>query len=193
MTTYAPTTELEAVNVMLGVIGEAPVSSLDISGFSDVAIAKSILHESSREIQSEQWSCNTDDEFEFTPDIDGYINVPPNVLKADVTDDYRTKYSCVMRGGKFYDKKEQSFLFSEPIKMDVTWFLPFTDLPEALRRYITIAAARKFQKRFYSSDTIDGFTQEDELVARRNALSSDEYEADYNMMENYSVYNILLR
>jgi len=193
MTTYAPTSELEAVNVMLSVIGEAPVSSLDISGFSDVAIAKSILEECSREVQSQQWSCNTEDEYELIPDNSGYINVPLNVLKLDINPDQAYKYQPVIRGNKLYDKKNKTFLFTEPLKFDLVWYLPFTDLPESLRRYITIAAARKFQKRFYGSDTLDGFTEEDEFNARANALSSDEYEADYNMMAHYSVANILLR
>ena len=193
MTTYAPTTELEAVNVMLSVIGEAPVSSLDISGFSDVAIAKSILEEVSREVQSEQWSCNTENEYELVPDNSGYISVPSNVLKLDIIEDQSYKYSPVVRGSRLYDKKNKTFVFPETLKFDIVWYLPFTDLPETIRRYITIAAARKFQKRFYSSDTLDGFTQEDEYRARANALSSDEYEADYNMMANYSVHNILLR
>jgi len=193
MTTYAPTTELEAVNVMLSVIGEAPVSSLNLSGFSDVAIAQSILLETSREVQSEQWSCNTEENYELVPNTDGHITIPSNVLKLDTSWDYEYKYKIVQRGPRAYDKIKHTYVFTEPVKFDITWFLPFTDLTETLRRYITVAAARKFQKRFYGSDTIDGFTQEDEFKAKANALSSDGYEADYNMTANYSVYNILMR
>ncbi len=194
MTTYAPTTELEAVNVMLGVIGEAPVSSLDISGFSDVAIASQILHETSREIQSEQWECNTEYEYEFTPDNDGYIAVPSNLLRADLsTNNTYRNVEPVIRGSRFYDKYNHTYIFSDSLDFDVVWFLPFTDLPETLRRYITVAAARKFQKRFYNSETIDGFTKEDEFIARSNALSDDTSVADYNMTQSYGVMDILLR
>ena len=39
------TTELEAVNIMLSAIGEAPVSSLENSSLEDVTVAKNILNE----------------------------------------------------------------------------------------------------------------------------------------------------
>lgn len=193
MTTYAPTTELEAVNVMLGTIGESPVSTLSTDGFSDVVIATQILAEVSREIQSQQWDCNHETDYELTPDNDGFIAKPENTLKIDITSDYAASYSPVVRGTRLYDKKNHTFIFPEAITFDITWYLPFTDLPETLRRYITISAARKFQKRFYSSETIDGFNAEDEAVARANALSDDGYVADYNMNMNYSVYDVLTR
>lgn len=193
MATYAPTTELEAVNVMLSVIGEAPVSSLDISGFSDVAAARQLLNEVSREIQSEQWECNTEDNYTLVPDSNGYINIPSNLLKADIDNSYSYKYQPVRRGDKFYDKLNHTFTFTESIPCSVVWFLPFTDLPETLRRYITVAAARKYQKRFYNSETLDNFTKEDEYFARANALADDTFVADYNMTQNYGVMDILLR
>lgn len=193
MTTYAPTTELEAVNVMLGVIGEAPVSSLNVSGFVDVAVAQQILHETSREIQSIQWEANTEYDYPLPIDINGYINLPTNVLNVDISVDFLSKYEPVVRGTKLYDKKNHTFVFPENISCDMVWFLAFTDLPETLRRYITVAAARKFQKRMLSSTDIDGFTAEDEMNAKSNALSADTYVADYNMTQNYAVANILER
>ena len=48
--TLAATTKLEAVNTMLSVIGEAPVSSLDTNATGDVAIAKNILDEVLKEV-----------------------------------------------------------------------------------------------------------------------------------------------
>lgn len=192
-TTYAPTTELEAVNVMLGVIGEAPVSSLDTSGFSEVAVAVQILHESSREIQSEEWDCNAEYDYTLPLDTDGFITVPSNVLRIDLIPDFAYSYNPVIRGNRLYDKLNHTYVFDKELRFDVIWFLPFTDLPEPLRRYITISAARKFQKRFYSSEAIDSFTAEDEMKARTLALQSDSSTADYNMTQNYSVYNILTR
>ena len=49
----AATTELEAINIMLAAIGEAPVSSLTGLLPQDVAIAQSTLVETNRAVQSE--------------------------------------------------------------------------------------------------------------------------------------------
>ena len=45
-----PTTELEAVNIMLSTIGEAPVNNLD-SGLVDAETAETILKNVSRDVQ----------------------------------------------------------------------------------------------------------------------------------------------
>ena len=59
MTTLQPTTKLEAVNVMLTSIGEAPVNSL-ISGLEDAELAETILESVNKETQSKGWIFNTD-------------------------------------------------------------------------------------------------------------------------------------
>ena len=46
------TTELEAINTMLSVIGESPVNTVDGSGVVDAVLARQILHEVSRHVQS---------------------------------------------------------------------------------------------------------------------------------------------
>jgi hypothetical protein len=48
-----PTTELEAVNTILSTIGESPVSSLGDQMTVDAVLAQNILHEVSREVQTE--------------------------------------------------------------------------------------------------------------------------------------------
>ena len=47
------TTELEAVNVMLTNIGETPVSSLEDEQVVDAAMARSILSNVTRELQTQ--------------------------------------------------------------------------------------------------------------------------------------------
>lgn len=191
---YSLTTELEAINVMLAIIGEAPVNSIDVVGMVDVATAKATLHEASKEIQMQGWYCNTEKEYPFPKDINGNINIPNNVLRYELSrcvDNGRIE--VVKKDGKLYDKKNHTFVFENDLKFDVIWFLPYSDLPEALRRYINISAARKFQKRFYSSDTIDAFTREDELKAMTQAKHADGNEGNYNMTQNESVYNIIMR
>ena len=50
--TVAATTELEAINIMLAAIGEAPVNSLIGTLPVDVKLAQSTLTEFNKEIQS---------------------------------------------------------------------------------------------------------------------------------------------
>jgi hypothetical protein len=193
MTTVTTSTELDAVNVMLSVIGEAPVSSLDIPGFVDVDLAKQILDETSVEIQSMEWECNSEKDYTLTPDNSSYIQLPTNILKLDITADFDSKYRPVQRGTRLYDKLNHTFVWTEPVTVDILWLLPYTDLPESLRRYITIAAARRFQKRYFSSSDVDRFTQEDEFRARAECVAADVDVADYNMMDNYTVSRTLDR
>ena len=77
----APMTELEAVNTMLQSIGQAPVNTLEISGITDVSSARTFLHNSSRDIQGESWSFNTDELYELNPDEMGHILIPNGVLE----------------------------------------------------------------------------------------------------------------
>mgnify|MGYP001400660828 CR=1 FL=1 len=53
------TTKLEAVNLMLSTIGEAPVNSLT-SGLVDAELAETILASVSKAVQSEGWNFNTE-------------------------------------------------------------------------------------------------------------------------------------
>ena len=67
----AATTELEAVNIMLAAIGEAPVSKLTGTLPVDVKIAQSTLVEINKAVQAEGWSFNT----EIPEPARRYINI----------------------------------------------------------------------------------------------------------------------
>ena len=58
-TQITPTTELQAVNIMLSVIGEAPINTLAGSTTTDVSIAINLLNETSLSVQSMGWNFNT--------------------------------------------------------------------------------------------------------------------------------------
>lgn len=191
--TLTPTSELDAVNTILGVIGEAPVNSLEISGLASVDVARQILHDVSREIQGQDWEFNSEAEYVLPLTIDGYIQVPPNILKIDVTDQWILKYLPVQRGTRLYDRKNHTYVFPEVLSFDVVWFLPFEELPEQLRRYVTIRAARVFQRRMLNSDQVNAITEEEEQRARAEALAADASVADYNMAENYDVFRVMDR
>jgi len=83
LSVYHVTTELEAVNVMLGTIGEQPVNSLDISTISEVSIASNILFDISREVQTRGYSWNTDTEYPLAVS-GGEIPLPLNCIDVNI-------------------------------------------------------------------------------------------------------------
>ncbi len=67
ITSIVATTETEALNYMLSVIGEAPVASIDTATGADVVTAKAILKNTAREVLREGWKFNTEFGLELAP------------------------------------------------------------------------------------------------------------------------------
>lgn len=102
------TTKLEAVNVLLSCIGEAPVNSLT-SGLVDAETAETILNSVSREVQSQGWGFNTDYEREFTLDANNQIQIASDVLRIDMAERRTSELDVVARGSKLYNRATNSF------------------------------------------------------------------------------------
>lgn len=69
ITSIAPTTELDAINVMLACIGQTPIDqpSLDTPISDDVTLAVQFLRESMRELLTNGWRFNTEFGVEVAP------------------------------------------------------------------------------------------------------------------------------
>lgn len=189
------TSELDAVNVMLGTIGESPINSLEAaSGVVDAVTARSILAEVSVQVQEEGWHFNTDYEFVLTPTADTKeIFVPGNAIEVD-TSQYDAQMDVAIRGKRLYDRGNKTYTFSKTLKCDLTFLLEFEELPQAARHYITIRAARVFQQRVVGSDTLGSFTEKDEARALRSMRRYEARTADYNVLtSNYSVMRVIDR
>lgn len=181
-----PTTELEAVNTMLESIGETPISNLNVTGLVDAEIARSTLTKTSRAVQLEGWHWNREIGYPIAPNTDGELTVPADCLEIEPY--YRgTARNFTQRGQRIYDVKNQTYTFTETTKFNWTRFLPFTDLPEAARWYITLSAARRFQRKILMSDTVDGYTAEDEKFARAKLEAADHRTNNPNLVtDNYA-------
>tara|TARA_Y100001934_G_scaffold164274_1_gene195629 strand:- start:71 stop:739 length:669 start_codon:yes stop_codon:yes gene_type:complete len=191
-TVTTPTSELEAVNSMLSATGRAPVNSLT-GGSTDVAIAKNILDEISREVQTRGWHFNTDKEYTLTLDGDSKLPLPANTLRVDsVSDDINE--DVVQRGSYLYHRKDHTFVFTANIKVDLVVLLTFTDLPEAARRYITVRAARIFQESRVGSDTKSAFNRSDEATALALLKKAEGKTGNHNILYgNNDTYRIIDR
>ena len=189
------TSKLDAVNIMLGVIGETPVNSLG-SGSSrsaNVVLAESVLEETSKEIQSEGWHFNTEHKYLLSRGTDEKIPLPLNTLKVDTPIGEYTSVDIVQRGSSLYDRKNHSETFTEDLKVSITFLLDFIQLPEQFRNYIAIRSARKFAGRFLASTEIHSLIVRDEIEAKARAVDSDNEAADITIFDNYSVYRVLDR
>jgi hypothetical protein len=197
MTVVTPTTELEAVNVMLSMMGESPVNTLEDDNVVDATIARTILAGINREIQSLGWNFNTEIGFPILKDSDNKFAVPANTARVDtvntVDSSSGTDLDLVLRGKFLYDRKNHTFSpDATKITVDIVVLLGFDDLPETARRYVTLKAARIFQERHLGALVTDT-SRTDEAMAYA-ALQNDEvWAGDYNMIKDDLTPQSILR
>lgn len=188
MTKPSSMTELEAVNVLLTTIGEAPVNTLTGNQVTDVAIAKQVLNEVSREVQSQGWHFNTEPKVKLAPDQFGYINVPADTSRID-----SNSYNVVVREGKLFDLDRRTFTFTSTMEVDIVYYRDFEVLPDTAKKYITTRASRIYSDRMINSETIHRMLSRDEQSALIDLKEFEGDTGDYSMMDSYSVARVLNR
>lgn len=176
------TTELEAVNSMLGHIGEAPVNSLSNANLPvSVSTAKAVLNEISKEVQTEGWHFNTEVNVKYSP-AGGLITLTTDIIQFDTVD---TSLDIVQRGATLFDRKNNTTTFTSDLTVNQTRLLPWDSLPEVARRYITLKASRIFQGRIIGSKELEALIARDEYVARSNLQEADGRTSDRTIFDNY--------
>ena len=181
------TTKLEAVNTMLTFIGESPVNSLsDSSGVGDLPVAEKILDEIDREVQSQGWHFNTTVDVVTSPDAtSNEIVLSHNVVKADVKVGAYSNMDVTMRNNKLFNRSKNTFEFTSDLKLTLVSLLPWDDLPEAARRYISLRAARVLQDRQVGSREMTEIGIREETVALAALREYDAEGADYSVFDSY--------
>ncbi|MGY6517464.1 MAG: hypothetical protein ACXIUZ_02000 [Lysobacteraceae bacterium] len=186
----SPMTTLDAVNSMLGSIGQSPVNTLDVAGIRDVSIARMHLENASRDVQTKGWTFNTDTQFPMAPDELGEIAVPANVLDIFVEDRSLDVVVRTKDGRRcLYDRARHSFTFDRPLKCWVAWLFSFEELPQAARTYIAHRAGRVFQTNVVGSELLYRFTKEQEVEAYALLKRTETRNKRTNMMSGPSYTN----
>jgi len=185
-----PMTELEAINEMLSLIGEPPINSLEDSDFNEADIARTILRNTSRAVQAEGLHCNTAYNCKLHPDVNNKIQIPDNTLSLDPMD--RAQDLIVYRG-RLYNRDGFTDIFKEDVYVSIVFMQNFYDLPEHVRQYIAIRAARVFQERVLGSTNISKMTQDDEERARINMWSHEIDNQEANMLNSWPLSNGSIR
>jgi Tail tubular protein len=181
-------TALDAVNQMLASIGQAPLNTLSVSGITDASIAKLALDNTTREVQMNAWSFNTDYDYSLVPDVAGHILIPASaldVIPEDATKNYVERYNTLTSTRMLYDTVNNTFTITDsPLKVSITWGFDFEQLPAVFRHYIATRASRIFQSQVIGSDILFKYTSQHEIEAfafvkkhesrykRRNIFSS---------------------
>ena len=187
--------ELPAVNEILASVGQAPVTTLDQTN-PDVAIAYDILINTSREVQAEGWSFNTEEYYELTPNSAGEVVIPNNVLQLDVHEEKHNTHDAIRRNGKLYDKWNHTFEITddanEEIKVDIVWLFDWIDLPGPVQDYIVARAASTVSSRIVGDPQQYQILKQKEVFNRAVALEYECNQGDYTFFGNErgrKVYN----
>ena len=166
------TTELEAINILLAAIGTSPVNNIDTAN-TDVVMAKNYIHNALKEIQTEKWYFNTEDNYQLIPDINNEIHLADNIINIDSIGRFGENTNLIPRGKKLYDRLNHTYKIQNPITANIILCLEFDELPETAIQYIIAKAARKYQEELLGDPSLRTWTKEDEATARGRLIDED--------------------
>ncbi|WP_313196205.1 hypothetical protein [Shinella zoogloeoides] len=185
-----PTTVLEAVNQIIATIGEPPVNSVEDNGVIDAVMALQALSAVNRAVQLRGWHWNTEENYPIAASYpEGELRLPKNTLRVD-TSGADAGLDLVVRGQRLYDRKNHTFEIGKSVSVNIVLLLPFEELPEAARTYITIKAARRFTEGQIGSELLSNFTLRDEQMALFALEDAEGETADYNILNNSFIVEV---
>ena len=166
------TTELDAINILLAAIGTSPVNNLNTAN-TDAAMAKNYINNALKEIQTEKWYFNTEENYQLTPDINNEIHLADNIINIDSIGRFGENTNLIPRGKKLYDRLNHTYKIPQPITANIILCLEFDELPETAIQYIIAKAARKYQEELLGDPSLRTWTKEDEATARGRLIDED--------------------
>ena len=185
-----PLTPLDAVNEILSAIGEAPVDTIEDNGNIDVDNAYRILKSVNRQVQIDGYTFNTISSYPLIPDrFTKEIAWDSTLLRVSTTEGNFLRN----RGGLVYDVTNNTDKFDGQIEVEAIVLVPFEELPEAFREYITIKSARLFATRYLGDELAMNALMQEEQIAK---IAVFNYELDLeksSMANNTDISNDLKR
>jgi len=189
------TTELEAVNIILQIIDEEPVETLQGEQPLEVTNAINTLNEINREIQQIGWHWNTEYRYPLIPESDGTITLPQSTLEFDVDPRLANNDSCeyIQRGTRVYNRTDRTYEIGKKLEATIVSYLDWDDMPEPFRRWVFIKAGRTLSNRSIGDGATDAFTQRDEVMAKSAALNYDARTQDATIFDSTVANSIINR
>ena len=179
----APSTKLDAVNALLTAVGEYPITNIQ-DDIAEAQIAVQVIDEVSREVQSRGWSWNRRPKATLTPDVNNEIALPANVTRVNPCDVYGNplKLRWTIRDGKLWSMDDFSATFEDVVYADLIYLWEFDELPEEVRRFVTLDAQQRYMNRVVGADADMAqvqaqasrawiaMEQDEDVIADRNIL-----------------------
>lgn len=182
------TTKLEAVNLMLLCIGHNVISTLEGTKTAFITSAENILETETKRLQLQSYNFNTESNYPLTPDTDGYIKIPDNVVSIEYPQAFLNRYT--VRDSRLYDKQNHTFIIDNPLNVTIVFALDYEELPEVVRYYIAILSAYKFTKRELGSQAVCAYTQDDVLEAKQAFIESELDLGNYSLIPEFYTRDI---
>lgn len=146
-------TELDALNMLLRLIGATPVNDINTT-YPEAANARATLARVRRKVQKRGWWFNIDYSLTFQPNEDGEV-----VVSDDITSLVAEDRIHVLRGQKIYDKMNQTYVIGCPVcAIKTIRTLEWDDMPESVREYSAYVAAMEFVR-----DELEDYSKIDSL------------------------------
>jgi len=174
---------VEAVNVLLGAIGESPVATLEDEQNAEAMMAERVILELHKEGQTRGWTWNREEGYRFERDVStGEIVVPANVVSF-TTDRFQWAHRFQLRGLRVYDKEARTYeLDVAYLEADVILFLSWDECPEAYNRWVTVRASRVFSERVLTSQAVSQSSAEQEARAWAELLRVENDQQQPNIL-----------
>ena len=174
--------KLDAINVMLSHIAQAPISSLEGHKTARIAMAEDILEQESASVQMLGWFFNSESDYPLHPDENGEIYLPKNTLRVSLpyeSDEY------VQHGLKLYNKTRHTYKIGRTLKADIVKQLDFDALPPIAKSYIVKMAANKFVAKVKGSKEMYAFSQAEVAEAKLALEEAEANTGNYSALGEY--------
>lgn len=183
---YGMITELEAMNMILSIAGDAPVTSVT-STYEQAVIARRILGEISRELQSNGLWFNETLELEIQPAVDGTVNLPSTTINAEAVGDGG---DLIQRGLRFFNKAENTYIINDSVIANVIEHIEWDYTPQTFRQLAIALSKSRYNTEFFGSNDVERIAQQDIQKFQIELQRADLKNRDVNMLDNVRSANI---
>ena len=173
--------ELEAINMMLRLIGSNPVNDVETSQ-PDVFNARATLKRNRKKIQKRGWWCNVDYNVIFQPDPSTGIITVGSEITSFIP--YRTD-SYIVRDNKLYDRINQTYVFTENITAyKLIRTLEWDEMPDSMQETVGYMAAAEFIRDELEDAQKQANVEQDVKRARKNLDKENLTQGQPNMFNS---------
>lgn len=178
--------EVDAINEILGVSGDSPVTAVD-SDYEQAIIARRILLSNSRSIQSKGYWFNENEDMNLLPNISGEVELPSNTINCEIQDD---NGALIQRGLKIYDRSLNTFVLNKTLVATVTEFLEWDLTPQTFRQHIIALSKKQYNDEYFGSQELDASLTRI-VKETKNILDAEDVDnRDINMFQASRTSNI---